>query len=463
MSKPPKGIARFDSAAAMLMALAHALHDKPFDSPSQSPMLDRLLPSLNRLPTRLKEWGYAIGGMAEGISEAQAGDLDVEGIAEWMVSEYPERDYPAAFIGSSNGALTHLAAAMGAPWLPQTFLCPVRSLNNDPDDAQAGFEQGKAVAAALLAAWPRLAVHHMQDPNQDRLMLDQMSYFRLKLRALPLAFNEFLMRSLPDKSTLFVNHCTRQWPVTRTSDRSFFQFGALGGATEKEYLQGGGRVAEFLARYGSDRSRWNAPTPTDNVPEAEWGLDEYIKAPLKRMAADRNWQLLEIRYQDPEALSFVVAEIYRDWYLAAGIHATRLTVDSFLLMDPWCTMRQHAIPFWLVFGTEPSAATLSRFLDRQPRYRDIDMMLFSHGTESIGIAPVERWRQLLDRATHAGDFVGVDTERFPHDFATFARFDTALRERAPLFAPPPPLSVEKVIAGIERYGARHGVTLHKLN
>lgn len=44
MSKPPKGIARFDSAAAMLMALAHALHDKPFDSPSQSPMLDRLLP-----------------------------------------------------------------------------------------------------------------------------------------------------------------------------------------------------------------------------------------------------------------------------------------------------------------------------------------------------------------------------------------------------------------------------------
>ncbi|MDF2914932.1 MAG: hypothetical protein K0R96_3053, partial [Pantoea agglomerans] len=49
MSKPPRGIARFDSAAAMLLALANALHDRPFASPSQSPTLDRLLPSLNRL------------------------------------------------------------------------------------------------------------------------------------------------------------------------------------------------------------------------------------------------------------------------------------------------------------------------------------------------------------------------------------------------------------------------------
>ena len=54
MSKPPKGIARFDSAAAMLVALASALHDRPFDSPSQSPALDHLLPALNKLPTRLR-------------------------------------------------------------------------------------------------------------------------------------------------------------------------------------------------------------------------------------------------------------------------------------------------------------------------------------------------------------------------------------------------------------------------
>ena len=351
---------------------------------------------------------------------------------------------------------------MGVPWLPQTFLCPVRAANNDPDDAQASFEQGKEIAAALLAAWPRLAVHHMQDPNQDRLMLDQMRYFRLKLRALPLAFNEFLMGSLPAGSTLFINHCTRQWPVTRTSDRSFFQFGALGGATEKEYLQGGPRVAEYLARYGIDRERWTPPAITDHVPEAEWGLDGYLISPLKKLAEAQGLKLMEIRYEDPEAMSYVVAEIYRDWYLAAGILPTRLTVDSFLLMDPWCSMQQHAIPFWLVFCTEPSAAALQRFLEKQPPFRNIDMMLFSHGTDSIGLAEIARWQALLAYAREEGALIGVDEERFPRDFATFARFDSALRERAPLLPPPPPLSVEKVITGIQRYGAKHGVTLTAL-
>ncbi|WP_312241069.1 hypothetical protein [Pantoea sp.] len=459
MNKPPKGIARFDSAAAMLVALASALHDRPFDSPSQSPALDHLLPALNKLPERLREWGYAVGGMAEGITQSRAGNLDIEGIAEWMANAYPQQRYPAAFVGSSNGALTHLAAAMKTPWLPQTFLCPVRALHNDPDDAPAGFERGKPVADALLAASPHLAVHHMQDPNQDRLMLDQMSYFRLKQRALPLAFSEFLMRSLPAGATLFVNNCTLQWPVTRTTNRSFFQFGAPGGATEREYFQGGPRVAEYLARYGVKREKWDPPTTTDSVPEAEWGFDGYLLAPLKQLAKSQGWRLLELRYREPEALSYVVAEIYRDWYLSAGILPTRLVVDNFLLMDPWTTMCQHAIPFWLLFCTEPSAAVLQRFLEKQPRFRHIDMMLFSHGTESIGLAPVERWQQLLDYASEEGAFIGVDKERFPRDFATLTEYDKALRASAPLFQPPPPLSVEKAIDGIRRYGAKYGVTL----
>ena len=51
-----------------------------------------------------------------------------------MTSLYPSRRYPMALIGSSNGAAVHLAAAMGAPWLPQTFMVPVRNPSNDPDD-----------------------------------------------------------------------------------------------------------------------------------------------------------------------------------------------------------------------------------------------------------------------------------------------------------------------------------------
>lgn len=144
---------------------------------------------------------------------------------------YPDRRYDAAFIGSSNGALMHMAAALGVPWLPQTFLCPVRVPFSDPDDAMRGFEEGSATTAALLEADPRIAVHHMQDPNQDRLMLGAMGYFRFKHSALPLAYREFLLRNLAPGGTLYVSHCTRAWPVTRITARSFYQFGATGGAT----------------------------------------------------------------------------------------------------------------------------------------------------------------------------------------------------------------------------------------
>ena len=46
----------------------------------------------------------------------------------------PDGRYPAVMIGSSNGALTHLAAACGVPWLPQTVLVPVRRPRADPAD-----------------------------------------------------------------------------------------------------------------------------------------------------------------------------------------------------------------------------------------------------------------------------------------------------------------------------------------
>ncbi|MGF6653377.1 hypothetical protein OKW34_003966 [Paraburkholderia youngii] len=212
MSSAPRGIARFDSAAAMVGALGACLHGKPFSSPSGSPLLDRSMPLINLLPRFAREWAYSIGGATEAIGERAARRLDIETIATWLADRYPRRQYPAAFVGSSNGALVHLAAAMGVPWLPQTFLCPVRAPGSDPDDAAAGLRDGRHAREALLAADGRIAVHHMHDPNQDRLMLRTMSYYRIKQRALALGFREFLLRSLPAGATLYVAYALCSGP-----------------------------------------------------------------------------------------------------------------------------------------------------------------------------------------------------------------------------------------------------------
>jgi hypothetical protein len=447
----------------MVQSLACALNNRPFTSPSQSPLVDALMIALNNLPRKPREQIYAFGGMAEGIKHSRAQALDFEAVTQWVVGQYPDRSVPAAFIGSSNGAMIHLAAAMGVPWLPQTFLCPVRALGNDPDDPQLAFDKGLDTVARLLDADPRIAVHHMHDPNQDRLMLEQMTYFRLKFQRLPLAYREYLLRILPCGATLYVNRCNRQWPVTRTGSRSVFQFGATGGATEDEYFQGSPRVAEYLSRYGIERPRWDPPRATEYAPEAEWGFDPALLEDLQELARQRQWRLVEISYGDPEALSIPVAEIFRQWYAEQGVEARRLMVDSFLLGDPHTTMAIRAIPLWLLFGVEPSAQLLERYLSGYCGFDEVDLMLFSHGTEGVGFAPTERWLEALQKTRGIRRMIGVDAKRFPRDFATFTRFAKDLSQLQPRFVQPPPMSIDFFETALQRHCNPDGIKLQRLD
>jgi len=89
------------------------------------------------MPERLRRSLYRTSGVLEAVSPATAAEAPLESVAIWAAARYPKRRYPAAFIGASNGAAVHLAAALGAPWLPQTFLMPVRENGISHDDPAA--------------------------------------------------------------------------------------------------------------------------------------------------------------------------------------------------------------------------------------------------------------------------------------------------------------------------------------
>jgi hypothetical protein len=170
---------------------------------------------------------------------------------------------------------------------------------------------------------------------------------------------------------------------------------------------------------------------------------------------------VRIAFDQPEAPSPLIAELYRWWYRARGLEANRLLVDSFILMDPWWTLRLGAVPFWMTFNTEMSAAALEGYLDATEPYDEIHLMLFAHGVDSIGLAPIERWRGLLARARERGRFVGVDEKAYPADFATYARYHPALRAlpgRSPL---PSPLTWDQLetFLSCADIAARAGVTI----
>jgi hypothetical protein len=201
---PPGYIANFDSAAAMLRATARVLAGKDFPAlglPLARP-LKGVVPAVNLLPTAARDVVYAVGGVGEALGPGSIGKVRAERIAQWAVDLYPRRRYPAIFLGSSNGALVHLCAALGTPWLPQTVLVPVRQIDVHPDEPKDGLEAGREPGRILLENNPELQLHHMHDPNQDRLMLDLMTYFRVKWRRLSPSYARFIEDSLQPGGTI---------------------------------------------------------------------------------------------------------------------------------------------------------------------------------------------------------------------------------------------------------------------
>ncbi len=462
MAKAPRYVANFDSAAAMLRATGRYLRGKDFPQlgmmPARAmPLMRPVASFINVLPQTIRERIYIRNGWGEAIPPRKLGKVRAEEVSRWIVSQYPRRRYPAVVIGSSNGAAVHLCGALGIPWLPQTFLIPVRHPGIHPDEPRQGMEWGKEHAPALLDANPDLQLHHMHDANQDRLMIQRMAYFRVKRLRLGEAYERFLEDTLSEGGTIFLLECRLRWPTTRVAERHVFQHGAPGGASPEEYLRGSGRVEKYLERYGSHRRRWDPPAPDGESPEAEWGFEPALGEDVERVASERGYRVRHIVFEEPEELSVLVADLYRWWYKERGLLANRLLVESFLVMEPYWALRTGSVPFWSKFAMELPFAFLERYLDTTDTYDEIRMMLFSHGVDCVGLVPVESWRSILGRARKRGAFVGVDERRFPRDFATFVRYYTDVKKIPARYPMPGPLALSQLETFLEQAGDRYPV------
>jgi hypothetical protein len=423
-------VASFDSASALLVALARALQHRDFPYLGQSRFKVPLVYASAALPLPLRRRAYAIASGREGVRPDRLAEIDMEKVAAWVAGRYAPQRVPAVLLGSSNGALTHLAASCGIPWLPQTLLIPVRRPGSDPEDYRGAADFGARHGSKLLAANPDIALHHMHDPNQDALSASEMAYFRVKWRRVPAAYQRFLEEQLLPGAPVVVVRDTSTWPVTRCAERHVFQAGAQGGMTAEEYLEAPG-----------------APPPDETAAEAEWGLDDDLLDSVHAWSARYGHPVVEIQYAHPQDPAAAVADTVRSWLQQRGEPAERLLVSSFIVHDPWRTIASGSVPFWTFFPVRRAATDLAAYLDRSA-YDDIDIMLFSHGVESRGLADAGTWQQLADRARLHGRLLGVDAAAFPGDFTVFARYAKALRSLPQTGRPPRPMALDEALAGL---------------
>lgn len=413
---------------------------------------------VSALPQRMQNKAFELAGRSEALRQQKISDIDVDAIDQWVVEQYSARrtgrtSYPAVVMGSVSGAAFFLAAALGVPFLPQTTLVAVNDGDTDPDDPQHAMRRWAPAAQQIAANNPRVSVYHMHDPAQDRPMMKQTAFFRLKRAGLGPVYREFLRNSLAPEGHVVTLENTRTWRVTQTGERSFFQFGCLGGMPEQEYVSGSQRLHDFLEAEGSAQRHWEAPAPTGRRPDGEWGFDPAFGTDLDELARGAGWRRRRLYQNEPQDASAFLAELYRDWYRRLGWEENRLLAQTYTLLDPRATMATGSVPFWNRFHMQPSFDVLSEYLHTAQPYEEILISLFSNGVRSPGLVDLSQWEALA--ATHAstrGEVIGVNPETFPFDAGHPLRFQQALEAAGPHRDLPEPLTVAEVDAFARAYG-----------
>jgi hypothetical protein len=428
----PRSVADFDSATGLVRALAAALHDQPHLRLGRSRLAAAAVASSGLLPERARTRVFAYAGGREAIPPKELSAVDPEAFSRWVVSQYGPRRAPAVAVGSSNGAVMHLCAAAGLPWLPQTFLVPVRR-NSTPDDCTSDAGLAAQQSRDLLARRTDLHIHQMHDPNQDRLMVTRLAYFRMKLGRLTAAYRDYLRSVLPPGGTIVVVNCSLTWPVTRLGARHVYQHGAVGGLAPEEYVDGSPRVAEFLERNGSAMRSWRYPPVDGDAPEAEWGFEPALSEDVAAFADEHGYRVVELRFDHPDTPGSLVADVYREWFACTGEPSQRLLAETFICVEPTWALGTRTVPLWLSFGTEPALRHLENHLDRAgpEAYREVLVTLFAHGVRSAGYAPAPRWLEAVRQRSLDAALAGVRADQWPADFATLVNYSRSLHRRMP--------------------------------
>ncbi|PSB13249.1 hypothetical protein C7B76_20460 [filamentous cyanobacterium CCP2] len=460
----PRYITGLDSGTIALQALANYLHGKDLPSEGSIPSVKALGGEVtSHLPDPIIETLSTWAGWFNASPAKVVDDVRSETMSRWVLSQYPRRKYPAAMIGSCNGAAVHLGAALGIPWLPQTILVCLQHAT-DPDDATQAMEWAREPVQRLLRNNPDLRVYQLHDPNQDRIKVPRVIYFRLKRTRLGAAYRQFLTENLEPGATLFVLDCQYKWLSTQVDDRHFFQFGGTGHLMPEEYFQKSPQIAEFLQQNGSTHQYWNPPAPDGWFPESEWGYDPDLSEDIEAFAQQHGFRIQRIEFHHPQDLSPMVAELYRWWYQQRGIPNDRLFSESFVYLQPWWALRLGFVPFWTVFNDQTSANKLNEYLDKAKPFSEIYANLFSNGIQSLGVAPIEEWRSILERANRKGAFIGVNEQTYPGDLASFARHYLDLKsfdgEHYPI---PEPLTLQQLDRFLNQFSDQKNNDLVRLH
>jgi hypothetical protein len=401
--------------------------------------------------------GAVIDAARAGALSADAADrVDADAVATWIVDHYPAPAYPAVVLGSPHGGAVHLAAALGAPWLPTGFTVTVQWPDGAVDDWGGALRYGAAVAARLIAANPDVTVRQVHDPLRGGPVCGATLTLHVRWRRLPAAYRSFLHTRLRPGAAALVLRDTRTWPVMEVDRGHTFQVGSpVSGWEAADYTQANPSFRTLLRGLGG--SHWIAPDFGLPRRYAEHSGEPELEPDLRQAMAGTGRPTHRVLYPNPEALSACVADLYREWLRAGHGGGDRCIVETERLIDPWQVLAAGLVPYWCESASRRTVAAAEWWLAGSRRFDSLDVLPAPPGSACDAHAVLGQWRAIASFGRSHGRVDREAVRRYPLLPLPTSHAAQVLRTQPGRRSAPPSVRVADLLSGMRRTGEPLGV------
>ncbi len=211
-----------------------------------------VLLALGMLPQSLARFAISRFESISGLPAKVLANFKMDDLIQARLADYA--DLSGAFntivIGSAlGGATAYLSLALGAPFLPQTFVLTLRG-GAPTGDVDQYLHRSLDSALSIADKDPGLMTIQHYDPVHDGWMTRWVNHLRFKLLSLPSAYCEFIKSRLEPGGTVLFLDCGASWLRYKLGPRSYFQVGGWGGIPPEEFLEGSDRLSRYSRQAG---------------------------------------------------------------------------------------------------------------------------------------------------------------------------------------------------------------------
>ena len=404
---------------------------------------------LNRFPVSFARAAVRMQFRWTALPPREAETLKVDQLVAERLADYDEVEgtFDSILIGGAmGGATAHLAAVLGAPFLPQPFILGLRGGSPD-DEVLPHLALTSQVAQTILDRNPEvMAIGHF-DPIHDGWLTREVSHLRLKLIDLPRGYRAFIQKRLKPGGTIVYLDCAARWLRYEIGPRHVYQIGGWGGISPQEFIEGSKRIDGALALSGSKHiGGWALPDQQSvEGPESEWGNEPGLDESLKVFSREQGYGFERITFGDPQGFSRLAFLAHEELYRRQGREAQGVLVETFTQYDPQLVLSSDLLPLWLIFNTTDSR----EFLETQRQFFPQEKPVYFSGLVTLSrtpdMVPWEEWAQALGGFSWTS--IGARPSRYPEDLVSLWQWSDRLRDLAPPFGveKPPTLPLSALL------------------